>query len=398
MTRIVFIVTGLEVGGAEAMLVKLLSHLDRSRFEPIVVAMRSGGSLGREIEALGVPLVELGLSGVWSAPRAVLQLARLAKELRPKIIQGWMYHGNLGALVMHRALKRNAKLVWSVRVTADSRAFEKRLTRVIVSLGARYSERPSHIIYNSSRSADQHAKIGYRGEGNVVIPNGFDTDLFKPSRLARETVRERLGIPSQAQVIGIVGRFHPIKDHTTFVEAAALVIKELPDSHFLFIGRGLEKSNSEITSLIKQLELKDRCHLLGNQQNLHELYPAMDVHVSSSVSEGFPNVLGEAMSCGIPCVATDVGDSALVIGDTGEIVAKSSPVDLGRAIVNMLGGDEDLRRGKSERARNRVVERFSLGSVVSEYEAIFDRALSVERSRVDDGEAKEPTLVGERKN
>jgi len=331
-------------------------------------------------------------------PGSFLRLRKMARQLQPHVVQGWMYHGNLAAMAMQNALGREAKLLWSVRVTADSRAFEKPLTRAVVLMGARCSQRPSYIIYNSTRSAAQHAAIGYSEKGSVVIPNGFDTDLFRPSVHDREAVRLGLDIPQQSAVIGIVGRYHPIKDHPTFIEAAALIAAEHPDAHFLLIGRGLDGCNSDVVGQIEHLGLVGRCHLLGNRQNLHHLYPAMDVHVSSSVSEGFPNVLGEAMSCGVPCVATDVGDSGMVLGDTGKVVGKCDPTGIARAVVNMLGADQNKRTDMSEKARSRIVERFSLGKIVSEYEAIFYRAMSISRPEAEEFDSAERQLVGERKS
>jgi len=371
LIKIVFIITGLEVGGAERMLIKLLSLLDRSKFEPVVIALRSGGPLRTEVLKLGVQLVELGMTGVRSVPSAFLRLGRLCADLRPAILQGWMYHGNLAAASVSRRIK-GVPLLWSIRVTADSRAHEKTLTRNIVKLGARLSARAKKIIYNSSRSALQHAGLGYATAGSVVISNGFDTKAFAPNPEAAMAARKRFGIPLDAPLIGIVGRSHPIKDHASFVEAARLVLDRRPDAYFLMVGRGLDGSNQPLVCQIERLELSERCILTGNQEDVDRIYPAMTVHVSSSVSEGFPNVLGEAMSCGVPCVATDAGDSAIVVGDTGIIVQPRRPSDLAAAIVQILDEDGNAYAIRSAKARQRIIDCYSLDSIVAQYEAIFD--------------------------
>jgi len=397
LIKIVFIITGLEVGGAETMLVKLLSLLDRSKFEPVVIALRSGGPLRFQILNLGVQLVEMGMTGVRSFPTALFRLRKLCRDLRPSLLQGWMYHGNLAAVAVQRSVK-STPILWSIRVTADSRAHEKALTRNIVRLGARLSTKPRKIIYNSSRSAMQHAAIGYAPERSAVISNGFDTKLFAPSLEQRTQTRERFGIPISAPVVGIVGRFHPIKDHKSFLEAARLVLDRLPDAYFLMIGRGLDASNVPLVKQIGLLGLGDRCILAGNQKDVQNVYPAMDVHVSSSVSEGFPNVLGEAMSCGVPCVATDAGDSALVVGSTGIIVQPRSPSDLASAIVQILSEDENAQARRSQLARQRIIDSYSLDSIVAEYEAIFEEVALRQMAVEPKPEPAITALAEERKN
>lgn len=379
MIKIVFVITGLEVGGAEAMLIKVLSLLDRSRFDPTVVSLRSGGPLAGQVIGLGVRLVEMGISSTRMVPSATLKLRNLARQIRPDCVQGWMYHGNLAACIMARSLGRKVPLLWSIRVTADSRTHEKRLTRSIVKLGAKLSRRPRAIIYNSARSESQHRSLGYAGQRSVVIPNGFDTDKFLPSPEARKETRKRFGI-GEEPVVGIVGRFHPIKDHGTFLEAAQKVREQIPNARFLIVGRGLEPTNRCIVEQIEELGLNECCILAGNQSEMQRIYPALDVLVSSSISEGFPNVLGEAMSCGVPCVATDVGDSAVVIGPTGIVVPPRDPSKLAAAIVTLLKEDAPSRKRRSEFARSRVIECYSLDSIVAEYETIFEQH-ALERSR-----------------
>lgn len=392
MIKIVFIITGLEVGGAETMLIKLLSLLDRSKFEPVVIALRAGGPLRLEVLRMGVHLIEIGMSGLRGLPGAFFRLRKLGRELRPSLLQGWMYHGNLAAL----AMRKSAPVLWSIRVTADSRAHEKTLTRTIVRLGAKLSGKARKIIYNSSRSAMQHAALGYATRGSVVISNGFDTSLFAPCPSSSVATRDRFRIPHDAQVVGIVGRYHPIKDHASFLEAARLVLDQRPNTYFLMAGRGLDDFNATVVKQIEQLGLKERCILAGNLGEVQKIYPAMDVHVSSSVSEGFPNVLGEAMSCGVPCVATDAGDSSIVLGDTGIVIQPRRPSDLAAAIVQILSEDENAYADRSARARKRIIDFYSLDSIVAQYQAIFEEVAV--QAKAAEPEAALTVLAKERKN
>jgi glycosyltransferase involved in cell wall biosynthesis len=371
LIRIVFVITGLEVGGAETMLAKMLERLCRTKFEPIVISLQSGGPLRERIQHAGVRLIELGMAGPAGSPTAAVRLASLARELRPDVIQGWMYHGNLAAVVMHSALRKRPHLLWSIRITADSLGHEKRLTRWMAGLGARLSTRPHRIIYNSTRSADQHAELGYSSRGALIIPNGFNPEKYKPCEERRAAARERFGLDAHTPVVGIVGRHHPIKDHDGFLVAARLVLDERPDVKFLMVGKGLDQANPAIAGLVESLGLEGACVLAGAQARMETIYPAMDIHVSSSVSEGFPNVLGEAMCCGVPCVATDVGDSAAIVADTGIAVPPRAPSELARAILALIGEDRDEHERRSAAARQRVVEQYSLSSVVRQYEQLY---------------------------
>jgi glycosyltransferase involved in cell wall biosynthesis len=397
MIKIAFVVTGLEVGGAETMLVKLLSSMDRAKFDPVVIALKSDGALAKQIRLLDVPLHELGMSGPAGIPSAVTKLKGLGTTLKPNIVQGWMYHGNLAASIMHKSIRDSSALLWSIRVAADG-AHAKPLTKAVIRVGARFSKSVSLIIYNSVQAANQHAAMGYSDKARAVVPNGFDTDLFAPSDKYRIEARNAFGIPHNVPVVGIVGRYHPMKNHAGFVEAAEKVAAIYPKCHFLFLGGGMDTSNVEITKRIGRAGIADRCVLGGRHQDLHRLYPAMDVHALSSFSEGFPNVLGEAMSCGIPCVATDVGDSGFVVGDTGIMVPKGDMDALANGIVKLLGEHEQDRAVRTESCRQRVIDLFSLPSVVSQYQALFEQAVGHEGSSPSIRNKQEPVLAGEKSN
>ena len=203
--NIAHVITGLDTGGAEMMLVKLLQAGHRTRWRATVLSLRDRGTLGDSIEGLGVPVATLGLRGSLPGPRHLLRLVRHLRRVGPQIIQGWMYHGNLAATIGRTIARRGTPVIWNIRYTLEGRSQEKPLTAAIIRLSALLSGRVARIIYNSHTSASQHAEFGYSTAGSVVIPNGFDTDRFAPSASARLTMRHSLGVPNDAVVIGRIG-------------------------------------------------------------------------------------------------------------------------------------------------------------------------------------------------
>jgi glycosyltransferase involved in cell wall biosynthesis len=239
---------------------------------------------------------------------------------------------------------------------------------------------PDRIVVNAELSRRAHAKLGYKADKMVVIPNGFDLTAFVPDPSTRLSVRRELGIPEGAPLIGSVARFHPDKDHRNLVRAAALLHAERPEARFLLCGAGLAPENRELVGWIEEAGIGDRCFLLGLRKDVARLDAALDVATSSSRSEGFPNAIGEAMACGVPCVVTDVGDSASIVGKTGVVVPPQDPEALAAAWLRVLDMDAEEHRTLGERARRRVEERYSLKRVAAAYETLYAE-LAVRRRR-----------------
>jgi glycosyltransferase involved in cell wall biosynthesis len=232
------------------------------------------------------------------------------------------------------------------------------------------------ILYNSKIGAIQHRDFGYQTEKTLVVPNGFDTELFAPSMEARSDVRLELGVAENTILIGLVGRYNPMKDHANFLRAAALLLKSHPDVHFVLSGRGVAWENQALTKLVRVLVLAERVHLLGERHDMPRLAAALDIASSSSAfDEGFPNVVGEAMSCGVPCVVTDVGDSAWVVGKTGRVVPPRDWEALCAAWRELVEMETAARRALGTRARQRVKEQFSIEKVARQYERIYEEQL-----------------------
>jgi len=373
--RLVHIINDVSIGGAEMMLYKLLSQVNRERFEPIVVALRNRGQLHRRIEALDVPVYNVAMRLGIPTPTSCWRLIRLMRRLKPDLIQGWMYHGSLAAQVGGAFAGRSVPVVWNIRQSLNGFNYEKRATAAIIRFLAYLSKRPAKIIYNSRIAAAQHGAIGYELRDSLVIPNGFMTSLFTPSQEARNSVRVELGIPDETLLIGLVSRYHPVKDHANFLHAAALLLKTHPDVQFVLCGDGVNWVNPFLCKLIDDLKLTERVHLLDQRQDMPRVTAALDIATSSSCAESFPNVIGEAMSCGVPCVVTDVSDLLWIVGETGRVVAPRNAQALAKAMEELVELGPEGRKQLGRSARERVLKHFPLKNIDSLYEALYEDVL-----------------------
>jgi len=363
--RVLFLTTGLQGGGAEAMLVHLLRGLDRSRFSPTVVSLLEEGRLRSVVEGLDVPVRSLGLAPGQLPLLAPMRLARMVLHERPEIIQGWMYHGNLAAQCLAPIVR--VPVLWCVQNSFHTFAAEKPLTRLTIRSLALVSRFAARIVYVSQVSRAQHERLGFAAAEGIVIPNGADVDRFRPSTEARASLRRELGVPSDTPLIGLIARYHPQKDHATFLRAAELLMAQEPRVHFVLVGAGVDRANVDL-AMHPAIE-SGRVHLLGERADVAGLSAAFDVGTSSSsYGEGLSLAVAESMACEVPCVVTDVGDSGHLVGETGIVVPPQRPDDLA------AGWRAALRR-RSElgpRARARIVERFSVTAIVRRYEQLYE--------------------------
>ncbi len=355
------------------MLLKLLSTIDRQRFSPSVITL-TGGELQSRIEDLGFSVYNLNIKTEAIPVTGLFRLVCLLRQLQPDVLQGWMYHANLAAQIAAIFLRNKTPVVWNIRGTNTDLAQEKWMTAATIWLNAKLSGWPVKIINNSRNSVVQHEKIlGFSATNTVIIPNGFDVEQFKPSPEAYQAIRNLLGLPSDTLLVGLIGRYHPMKDHGNFLRAVSLLSKTHPAVRFILAGTGVDASNGEVTSLVHELGFESSVVLLGRRDDIPEITAALDVACSSSsYGEGFSNAIGEAMSCGVPCVVTDVGDSAWIVGDTGKVVPPRDPVALAAGLRDLLDRDAVIRLALAERARQRIVDNFSLETVVRQYEVLYE--------------------------
>jgi len=370
--KVLHVITGLEVGGAESMLAKLLARMDRDRFDPVVVSLMSGGSNRETIEDLGIPVHDAGMKPGLPNPAVLWRLAGLARSLRPDLIQGWMYHGNLAAAWMKTWTPGPTQMIWNIRHSVDDIRREKPLTRTVIKLGARLDGAARTVLVNSQASLDQHAGLGYDRGRLTLVPNGFDINRFRPDPRARHRIRLELEIPEDLPLVGMVARRHPMKGHGDFLRMALLVQRKLGMAHFLMAGRGVTTEDAELGGLALTEPLAGSVHLVGPRSDTPAIMAALDVLVVPSVfGEGFPNVLGEAMACGVPCVATAVGDSGAVIGDCGHLVPPGRPEALAGGVLDLLDRPEDARLELSVRCRHRIADHYDLEAIARRYEEIY---------------------------
>src|SRR6185503_10610696 len=230
---------------------------------------------------------------------------------------------------------------------------------------------PRRVVFVSQAALQLHARVGYAANKVEVIPNGFDLAEFRPDPAARLSLRRELGIADDALVIGMASRFHPQKDHLNFIQAAARLRDITPGVHFVLCGRGVTRDNTQLAGWIADVGLQARCHLLGARRDTARLFAAMDIGTSSSASEAFPLAVGEGMACATPFVVTDVGDSALIVGETGKVVAAKDPVALAAAWRALIDAGPDVRHRLGTAARRRVQQHFDLSTIVERYQAIY---------------------------
>lgn len=367
MIRIVHVISDLDTGGAEVMLAKLVGAMDRARFSNTVISLTDNGQLGERIQASGVVVHTLGMKRGRPDIFALPRLIRLLRMLKPTIVQSWLYHADLLSTV---ALKFYGSpiLAWNVRCSDMDLKRYPPLTRAVQRVLARWSSAPAAVVVNSEAGKWQHERLGYHPRRWDVIPNGFDTQRFHPNSSIRLSLRKEWDVPEDAGIVALVARVDPMKDHATFLEAAHEVVKASPSTHFVLAGRGTEM----LASVVAGKGLTDRVRLLGYRNDIESLLPGVDVLcLSSAFGEGFPNVLGEAMACGIPCVSTDVGDARSIIGDTGLIVPVRDPASLAHAIIDLIDRGPAAREHLGRAARIRIETEYSLPRIVERYAALY---------------------------
>lgn len=355
------------------MLLKLCSRLDRRRFTPSVLSLCAEGTLRPRFEALGVPVYDAGMRRGRLSARGMLTLRRQILMLRPDLVQGWMYHGNLAAMLLARKLP----VVMGIRQSLYQLENESLLTRCTIRLGAWLSHYAASIVYNSHMSARQHEAFGFSSARRLVIPNGFDTESYCPHPGNRQAVRQELRIHSDMVLIGLIGRYHPMKDHGTFLSAAALLSQRFPMVRFLMAGTSVDATNNKLVNRIEQLGLSQRVLLLGERNDMPRVNAALDIASSTSAwGEGFANAVGEAMSCGVPCVVTDIGDSAWIVGDTGRVVTPRNAEVIAQAWSELIELGRSGREELGRQARRRIMDAFALGSVVRRYEELYEKLIT----------------------
>ncbi|MCA9041377.1 MAG: glycosyltransferase, partial [Planctomycetaceae bacterium] len=302
-----------------------------------------------------------------------------------------MYHSDLLGGVSTKLAKRKTPVVWNIRHSHLSEESDKKSTRFVGKLLARLSYYlPHRIIVNSEVGRRTHVELGYKPEALELIPNGFDLETFRPSHQDRNSVIKELELPDSAKLIGHVGRFHPMKRHQLFIQAAGRLASEGPQYHFVLVGRGVDRNNEELVQWINETDYPHRFHLLGPRQDIPRLQAAFDLMVSSSgPGEGFSNVLGEAMASGTPCVATDAGDARSLIGETGLVVPVDDVEALFSAMYQILTATGTELWGRGLASRKRIRDNFTLSIITERYSYLWRSCLP----QITESVVESPTML-----
>lgn len=355
---VLHVITDLDVGGAETMLVALAQASAEAGVVPVIASLLPGGVLTSVLNEHEIQLVEFDLGDPLKAMFELFRLARLIARLKPAVVQGWMYHGDLAALVatVLSGRRRQTKVAWGIRCSNMDLSRYGIALRYVIRLCALLSGQPDLVIANSQAGMIFHRQLGYRPKQAEIVPNGIDIERFKPDPAARRAIRASLGIAEDAIVLAHPARVDPAKDHPLFLAAMA----DLPDIHALLIGVGTDK-----------LTPAPNVHLLGRRKDIPALLAAADIVVSSSAfGEGFSNIIAEGMACGLPVVATDVGDAKLIVGAAGRIVPPRDRIALVAAIRALAVMSTEERAALGQAARDRVVTEFSLDRAVARFTSL----------------------------
>jgi glycosyltransferase involved in cell wall biosynthesis len=384
--KIMFLIRSLGPGGAERQLTNLAIGLRKLGHDIAIVTFYSGNLLADELTDAGVSVRTLNKRGRWDIARSAVKLLHFVGEERPAILHSYLSTANLLALIP-KVFYPSLKVVWGVRASnVDFSAYDW-FAKMSFQCECLFSNFADLIISNSIVGHEYHLRHGFPHKQMIVIHNGIDTELFRIDEEGRKRIRAEWKLQDEETLIGHVGRLDPMKGHSTFIEAAALLIKKGNNIRIVCVGEGLSAygdDGEELRSLASQLGLGKRIIWAGSRRDMPAVYNAFDVAVSSSRwGEGFPNVIVEAMACGIPCVATDVGDSASIIGETGQPIIPDDPEALAIGIESAMKGRDNEKRAI---LRQRIVQNFTLQMMVRTTETLLSdliRDIPVVLSRVD---------------
>ncbi|WP_199052851.1 glycosyltransferase [Aquitalea sp. ASV15] len=382
--KVLFVITTLDAGGAEMSLCKVVSGFkNNNQYAIKVVSLTDIGPLGQDLKMSGVDVDSLNMvPGRLSLP-AVLKLWWIMIRYKPDVVSTWLYHADfLGGIVARMCGVR--AVVWGVRSSDVYSDKTKKLTHGIIKLCSYLSSFiPTRIVSCSIFAVETHAAVGYKKIKFMVVPNGFDLIKYQPSAEMFRAVREELGLSETCRLVGFVGRNHPIKNPEGFLAVASYIAEYDENIHFLMVGKGNDTENMDLIALIQQYQLSNRIHLVGLQRDIPRYMAALDILVLTSWSEGFPTVIGEAMSSGVPCVVTDVGDAAYIVGEHGRVSVAGDMNGLAMQAVELLKMNTDEFALLRQLVRRRIAENFSLDNMVQGFETVFNEAYEQRKSIFD---------------
>ena len=362
LLKILFLIRSLEIGGAERQLIILAKGLRQQGHEVSVAVFYANGPLEKELHETSIPVFALHKSGRWDVLPFFMRLVRVVWKLKPRVIYGFLGTPNILSAFL-KPIFPKIRMVWGVRASNMDLDRYDWLSRASYRVECWLSRFADLIICNSRAGLEYAAAHGFPREKMTVITNGIDTERFKPDAAARARVREEWGVAENEILIGLVARLDPMKDHSTFLRAAAMLAREKPHIRFVCVGDGPESYRAELHRLATELGLDGKLIWAGARRDMPAVFNTLDIASSSSYGEGFSNAIAEAMACGVPCVVTDVGDSASIVSGTGCVVPPAMPDALCEGFRLML---ERLEPYLRDAARASIVNRFTSNVLVTD--------------------------------
>jgi glycosyltransferase involved in cell wall biosynthesis len=372
--RLLVLIHSFDTGGGQRQLIALLKGLDRASFRVTVVSMQPGGGMADEIRAIaGIEWIPLERRPGWGLLPFALRLRAVARAIEPDLVYGYMGPARIAVLLLPR---KRSRIIWGVRDSNMDLRHYGWMAHAGFRLERMFAGRPDLILANSQAGRDYVVSTGFPRDKTRVVENGIDTERFRVDAAGRERLRAAWRVPPRALLAGVVARLDPMKGHRDFLCAAALLARRRKDLRFVCIGGGPDSVRGELRAAASALGLETVLTWAGEERDMAAAYSALDVAVSCSVfGEGFSNAIGEAMACGVPCVVTDVGDSARIVGDAGLVVPPRDPAALAQGVLRMLErcahGDYADPARRSEVNRARVRENFSVERMVAGTQALL---------------------------
>jgi glycosyltransferase involved in cell wall biosynthesis len=380
MRDIVHIIPDLNTGGAEKMLYKLIKYDKKNNH--VIISLTNYCDLENDFRSLGVPVVKLNMEKKIHILSGIYKAIKVIRKLKEPVLLGWMYKGIILMEILS-VFFRNCIKIWNIRHSLEFYKNERLSTRIILKLLSVISNSPNGIINNSHTSKIMHEKIGIINNNSVVIPNGFEVDLFKKNNIKRSMKRSELDILPNDFVVGIIGRYHEIKNHNLFISISGILKNKynVENIKFVMVGEGLNWNNDDIVQKISENGLERQFILLDKQNNIPEVLNLFDTFVLCSKSEGFPNALGEAMLVEIPSITTDVGDCAWLLGDDNYVFDSNDYEGIAELIYNIKGLSYENRRSIGESLRKRILELFDINIIVNHYNVYFSQCHDLRRKK-----------------
>lgn len=369
--RLAFLIRSLNRGGSERQLAELAAHLDPRAFDVLVLTFYPGGGVWEELVTHPtVRLESLHKRGRWDIVACAWHLARVLRAWRADILHTYLVEPSIYGLLATR-LAPGPAVVWAVRASNIDFSLFERINRVTFRVAAWLSRFADLIVANSEAGRTHHVKSGYASARFITIQNGIDTNRFRPAKDARTTARAAWKVADDQFVVGVSARLDPLKDHPTLLKAIADLCRQFPNVRLVCCGAGSDEYLRNMRILARDLGIFDRVLWVGEEPQMEAAYAGFDSLCSSSTSEGFSNSIAEAMACGVPCVVTDVGDSAEIVGDTGYVVPAHDPQALARALATLLVLTPSERSALGERARVRIVTKYQIATMVARTTAMY---------------------------